>query len=206
MRGIPDSALCQATIAFARSVSTPCLFHHVMRTHGFGALAGAARGMRYDEERFFVAAVLHDLGLSEMATGADRFEIEGADLAKEFLARQGMADPDIDVVWDAIALHTSVGLAQRKGAEAALVQIGAGIDVGFIPVEMIDGPELDQLLSEWPRLDFKAAFPQLFVELLAKNPAAASSPVTASVCASHVPGFAHAPDITEVIRAAAFAE
>ena len=206
MMTAPDSALCRATMDYARRVSTPCLFHHVMRTHGFGVAAGEAQRQRYDPELFFVAAVLHDLGLSALATGASRFEIEGADLAQDFLAREGMADKDIELVWDAIALHTSVGLAERKGPEAMLVQIGAGIDVGFIPTAMIGNAELGRILTDWPRLNFKEEFPREFVRLLGKNRAAAMSPVTAGICTRHVHGFAPPPDICDVIAAADFDE
>ena len=53
------------------------------------------------------------------------------------LSREGMRDADIELVWDAIALHTTVGVPPRKRPEIALVQLGAAIDVGFVSLEMV---------------------------------------------------------------------
>jgi hypothetical protein len=177
-----------------------------MRTFAFGEVVGQLRGMRYDRELFYIASVLHDLGLSNIATGGQRFEVEGADAAQEFLSREGMSDADIDIVWDAIALHTTVGIAQRKRPELALVQAGAGVDLGFVPLGMIEGSELDRVITEWPRLEFKTQFPTLFVELFRRNPAAVASPVTAEVCAHLVPGFPASPHICDVVAGAGFRE
>src|SRR5207237_1821497 len=76
-------------------------FNHAMRTYAFGKIVGERRGLRFDRELFYVAAVLHDPGLTDQAIASTRFELEGADAAKELLAREGMADADVDVVWEA---------------------------------------------------------------------------------------------------------
>ena len=75
--------------------------------------------------RFFEAQGLtNDLGLTALAPGRARFEIEGADAAQQFLARQGMSGRSIEIAWDAIALHTTAEIPQRKCAEVALCQLG----------------------------------------------------------------------------------
>jgi len=201
----PDSRLCAAATAFAKGVMTPCLFNHVMRTFAFGEVAGQAQRLKYDRELFYISAVLHDLGLSNLAQGAERFEIEGADAAKNFLSREGMNDRDIDVVWDVIALHTTADVPLRKRAEMALVQIGAGIDLGFAPLDMLGAPRLTKIIEEWPRLNFKTEFPALFLALFEKNPRAAASPVTAAICERHVPGYRRT-HICDVISGSAFLE
>ncbi|MCE0447969.1 hypothetical protein LT493_41635 [Streptomyces tricolor] len=77
---IPDSGPARQAVRLARRVSSETLFHHVMRTYVFGALLFDRRGVRYDRELAFVAAVLHDLGLvEEFRTPAERFEVDGAD-------------------------------------------------------------------------------------------------------------------------------
>ena len=82
-----DTELCTAAVQYARTVSDPFLFHHVMRSALFADLIGRERGVKYDREVLWVSAVLHDLGLTTIAPVEARFEIEGADLAKEFLAK-----------------------------------------------------------------------------------------------------------------------
>ena len=46
-----------------------------------------------------------------------------------FLAARGLSEERAEIVWDAIALHTSIGIANRKRPEIALANAGIGIDV-----------------------------------------------------------------------------
>ena len=153
----PDTELCLAAMALARDHSPPFLFNHVMRTFAFGRAAGALQGAKYDQEMLFLGSVLHDLGLVEAFIGEDRFELDGADAAADFLSRNGYSDRKIAVIWDAIALHTTLGVSQRKQAEIALLQIGAGIDVGAIPQSLVTPESIEIILAEYPRLGFKQA-------------------------------------------------
>src|SRR5258708_23882122 len=77
-----DTELCTAAVQYARTVSDPFLFHHVMRSALFADLIGRERGVKYDRELLWVSAVLHDLGLTKMAPGEARVEIDGTDLSK----------------------------------------------------------------------------------------------------------------------------
>ena len=76
---------------------------------------------------------MHDLGTGDLAKGEARFEVEGADLAAAVLREHGVAEPDVDRVWEAIALHTSPGIAERRGLLAYLTREGVGIDFGRRP-------------------------------------------------------------------------
>ena len=166
----PDTAICVAALELARDHSPPFLFNHVMRTFAFGQAAGASMDADYDEEMFFLGAVLHDLGLVEQFIGQDRFEIDGADAAADFLSRQGYSDRKIAVIWDAIALHTTPGIPQRKQPEIALVQLGAGIDVGAIPHALVTPETVDIILAEYPRLGFKKAMLAAMGALVRRKP------------------------------------
>jgi len=73
---------------------------------------------------------MHDLGLGRLAAGQARFEVEGADLAAALLTEHGVAAPDVDRVWEAIALHSSVGIAHRRGLLTYLTHRGVFIDAG----------------------------------------------------------------------------
>lgn len=154
----------------ARDHSPPFLFNHVMRTYAFGRDAAAMQGAQYDQEMFFLGAVLHDLGLVEKFIGEDRFEIDGADAAADFLSRQGYSDKKIAVIWDAIALHTTLGVPQRKQPEIALVQLGAGIDVGGIPRSLVTPESMEIILAEYPRLGFKKAMLEAMGAVVRRKP------------------------------------
>jgi hypothetical protein len=201
---IPDSRLCHVASDYARRVSEASLFHHVMRTYAFGVAVAARRGIAYDRELFFIAAVLHDIGLTDEVPAKQRYEIEGADAAKELLACEGMADADVDLVWDAIALHTTLGVPQRKRPEVALVQLGAAVDVGFAPLDLI-ATAAPAILEAWPRRDFKAELVRHFERVYDRNPAAAlQSQIVADVIARR--RGIQPPNACDVIENAAFAE
>src|SRR5258705_646731 len=116
---IPTGALAEASLAIARSSESQSIVDHSIRSFLFARLLadeeGCLRDAAYDEDLLFAATVMHDLGLGEHAQGQARFEVEGADLAAAVLRQHGVAEHDIDRVWEAIALHSSVGIADRRG-------------------------------------------------------------------------------------------
>src|SRR5688500_14853310 len=94
----PDTELCRAATELAHRVSSPFLLTDVIRSGIYAEWLGQQRGIPYDREALYVATVLHDLGLTDLVPVQLRFEIEGADAAKEFLARNGMAERRIELV------------------------------------------------------------------------------------------------------------
>src|SRR5437879_12264185 len=93
---------------------------------------------------------MHDLGLGERATGEARFEVEGADLAAAVLQRHGVAERDIERVWEAIALHASLGIAHRRGLLTSLTHRGVFIDAGRITDSVADRLR-QEVLNAYPR-------------------------------------------------------
>jgi len=104
----------------------------------------------YDEELLFAATVMHDLGLGEQARGHARFEVEGADLAAGVLREHGVREADVDRVWEAIALHSSHGLAERRGLLTYLTYTGVFIDAGRITDALADDLR-QQVVNAYPR-------------------------------------------------------
>ena len=186
---LPDSDVCKAAVECARTVSDPFLFHHVMRSAIFADSIGRAAGMKFDRELLCVSAVLHDLGLTTIAPVQIRFEIEGADLAKEFLAKKGMNERHLEIVWDAIALHTTAEIPSRKCAEIALCQLGIAADLGIAPPDVIGDETAHDVLAAYPWLDMHESLPVALVGLFHKNPRAAASNAVSEACDRRVPGF-----------------
>jgi HD domain-containing protein len=129
-----DTAVAQAAIRLSQSTESPSVFNHSVRSYLFGELFARHHGMRpgtdYDSEALFLGSVLHDLGAGTAAPGKERFEVEGADLAATLLTEHGCERAVVDAVWEAIALHTSAGIADRRGALCYLVRSGVGVDFG----------------------------------------------------------------------------
>jgi hypothetical protein len=185
----PDSALCQAATELVERVSEPFLLHHVMRSYVYAEWLGQHRKAAYDREVLYVATVLHDLGLTTIAPVQARFEIEGADAAKELLARHGMSERRLELVWDAIALHTTAEIPLRKSTEVALCATGILWDLRGVPADAGAGGLRERALEVYPRLDLNQALPAALVGLYEKHPGAAASHAVADACELLVPGF-----------------
>ncbi|MGT2489191.1 HD domain-containing protein [Methylobacterium oryzae CBMB20] len=125
----PDSALSRKAAELAARAHAPALLNHVHRTWWFGEFIGRRHSMKYDRELVYVASLLHDLGLSHRHAGDKRFEVDGADAAGRFLREHDYPADKAELVWDAIALHSSADIADRREPEVALVHFGAHVDV-----------------------------------------------------------------------------
>ena len=131
---LPTGPLAEASLALARSSESQPIVDHSIRSFLFARLLadheGCLNDAAYDEDLLFAATVMHDLGLGEYAQGQARFEVEGADLAAGVLRKQGVAEADVDKVWEAIALHACIGIADRRGLLTYLTHRGVFMDIG----------------------------------------------------------------------------
>ena len=170
---IPDTALCIAAVDLLESSSPKFLCTHCLRTYIFGSLAVRSLGRPVaDEEAAFCAALLHDLGLIPPYRRDNRFEIDGADAARDFCAKHQVSPERADLVWKAIALHTSPGIPTRLAGEIALVHLGAGLDFLGLGLDQVPPQVLEEILEKYPRMKFKSQFRDLLVEHCQRNPAA----------------------------------
>ncbi len=186
---IPDSALAQAATTLAQEASADFLFNHALRSYVFGVLAGRKLQLVFDPELFYVSAILHDLGLTPSWERAERFEVDGADAARDFCLRHNVAPDKAERVWDAIALHSTVGIPPRKSAEAALVQIGAGTDVFGFGAELLEMNDIQRVLAEVPRHGFGRKFADLVVDIARRKAKQHAFTFVAEVAREHVHGF-----------------
>ena len=92
---IPDSALAQEATEFDPHASSSDLLYYRSRPGLLlrPCLQGATlRASDYDRELLYVGAMFHDIGLVEGHRSAhDRFEVDGANAAREFLAGHGVS-------------------------------------------------------------------------------------------------------------------
>lgn len=110
---IPDTKLVREATELVRDTESPLLFNHSTRVYYFGSLAGKRRGLRFDPELLYIGAMFHDMGLTpQYASEVDRFEVDGANSARDFLRQHKITEQEIDLVWTAIALHTTPGIPQ----------------------------------------------------------------------------------------------
>src|ERR1700744_6542929 len=127
---IPDSQLAREVTQLIRDTESELLFSHSTRVYFWGALLGKQKGLTFDPELLYVAAMFHDIGLTSIYQESQlRFEVDGANAARDFLRSHKIAQGDIEKVWNAVALHTTPGIPENMHSEIALVQAGAGMDL-----------------------------------------------------------------------------
>ncbi len=196
---IPDSDLAQKVTQLVQEVSPQFLYHHCVRTFVFADLIGQRQEMAYDRELLYVSSMMHDLGLTERFDGQQRFELDGADAAKAFMLENHISEQKAELVWDAIALHTSIGIAARKQPEVALVQIGASMDVGGFRLQELSRETVEQLLEAYPRLNCGQALLQLILNQIKRKPKAISFTWMSEIGRTHIHGFT-CPTIADLLQ------
>jgi HD superfamily phosphodiesterase len=197
---VPDTRLAREATELIRSVESDLLYNHSLRVYAFGALQGERRGLSYDPELLFVGAMFHDIGLVEGHRSAnDRFEVDGANAAREFLAANGVTGDALRVVWDAIALHTTPGIPEHKEPEVALVTAGVELDVLGFGYDDIAAEDREAVLAAYPRIDFKESIIQAFADGMAQRPETAFGTVNVDVLAEKLPGYVP-PNFCAIIR------
>ena len=151
---IPDSKLAQAATELVKDTESDLLFHHSTRVYYFGALAGLRKKLKFDSELLYIGAMFHDMSLTEQYRSAtERFEVDSANAARDFLRQHGIDDAAIDIVWDAIALHTTPGIPQHKKPEVALVTAGVEMDVLGIDYLSVPDAQREAVVTAHPRGD-----------------------------------------------------
>jgi HD superfamily phosphodiesterase len=203
---VPDSQLAREITEVVRDTVTPLLFHHSSRVYYFGALAGQRRGLKFDPELLYAGAMFHDMGLMPKHSSAtERFEVDGANTARDFLKMHGIAQQDIDTVWTAIALHTTPGIPQHMHPLIALVTAGVEMDVLGLAYDQYSDAEREAIVRTHPRGgQFKEDIIQSFYNGIKHKPDTTFGNVKADVIADKEPHF-HRGNFCSVIRGSAWA-
>jgi hypothetical protein len=188
---IPDSQIAREVTDLVRDTTTELIFNHSSRVYLFGALAGGKRGLKFDPELLYAGAMFHDLGLMKTYSSADeRFEVDGANAARDFLRRHGIAQADIDTVWTAIALHTTPGIPKHMHPVVALVTAGVEMDVLGLTYGEYPEAEREAVVQKFPRTpQFKEDIIQAFYAGIKHKPDTTFGNVKADVIADKEPAF-----------------
>ena len=188
---VPDSQLAREITELVRDTESELLFHHSSRVYYFAALAGQRRGLRYDPELLYCGCMFHDMGLTHRHSSAsERFEVDGANAARDFMKSKGISQQDIDIVWTAIALHTTPGIPKHMHPVVALVTAGVEMDVLGLAYQEYSDVERDAVVRAHPRTPhFKEDIIQTFYDGIRHKPDTTFGNVKADVLALKDPEY-----------------
>jgi hypothetical protein len=203
---VPDSKMARDLTALIRGAEPDLLFHHSSRVFLFGALTGERKRLKFDPELLYVGAMFHDIGLTETYRRSQlRFEVDGANAARDFLRHYAIPETAVETVWDAIALHTTPGIPEHKKPEVALVTAGVEMDVlGFAYGEFTP-EQREAVIAAYPRgAGFKHNIIDAFYGGMKHRPDSTFGTVNDDVLAYKDPQFQRT-DFCKVILGSAWA-
>ncbi|QOY90343.1 HD domain-containing protein [Paludibaculum fermentans] len=201
---IPDSLLAKEATQTLREHAIDLLFNHSTRVYLFAAEQGRQQKRCFDPELLYVPAAFHDLGLTgKFSSPHERFEVDGANAARQFLSAHKVPEDQIQTAWQAIALHTTPGITHHMRPEIALLYSGAGLEVLGKGFEEFPSDLCHDIVAKYPRKHFKEGFLETYFAGFAHKPEPTYGTVNAAVCQRFIPGFQN-PNMCESILESPF--
>ena len=203
---IPDTVLVKAATELVLDAEDDLLFHHSRRVYLWGMLKSRRRGHLPDPELTYVGAMFHDLGLTpKYRTNNQRFEVDGADVARHFLLDHGFSVSEARMVWLSIALHTTPGIPEHLAPEIHLVSLGVETDVLGQQLYEITDEQRTAVTDAHPRQDFKNRIQRAFYDGMKDRPRTTFGTMNDDVLAHFDPNFTR-EDFVSIIAQSAWPE
>jgi len=153
---VPDSKIIEDAQNIVREYGNELIWNHSNRVYLFGEVKGTQDNLTYDKELLYITALFHDLGLTEKYSSDDlRFEVDGANAVRQFLTTYNYKKGDLQLAWDSIALHTTLGVAEHKENNVALLYHGVGMDVMGDNWNQYSDEIRKAIVNKFPRGNFK---------------------------------------------------
>ncbi|KAK4898387.1 hypothetical protein LTR27_003983 [Elasticomyces elasticus] len=173
---VPDTPLITAAIDLSRKHLNDMAFNHVMRSFLFGfAIADKIPPFQGRDRELHAGWDTTDTFVSP----DKRFEVDGANAARAFVEQQTVHSGGKtwdkhrgQLLWDAIALHTTPSIAQHKEPEVAAT--GLGIFADFVGIFAVPGTmtieEYDAIVAKYPRHGFREGVKEIMCGLCRTKP------------------------------------
>ncbi|SDQ22251.1 cyanamide hydratase [Microbacterium sp. cf332] len=182
-----DELLTPPTPTAARALdavgrwSSPALVNHGIRSWAWARLRGRALGLDHDPELLFVAAMLHDLGVTPAFDAHEiAFESAGGAAAWMFAAGAGWPPARRERVREVIERHMWLSVDPVLDAEGHLLEVATSLDVSGLAPELWDADVLRAVTARHPRLDFTAEFAGCIHAQARRKPATPAARLDAS--------------------------
>ena len=187
---IPDSKIAEQAKELLLEHGTDFIYNHSLRVFLFASINGQREHLKYDPELLYVSSVFHDLGLTRKYSSKDlRFEVDGANAARDFLKSHDLPKESIQLVWDTIALHTTIGIAEHKEPEVAMMYSGVGLDVMGEGYDLLSESNRIEIIGAFPRNEFKKRIIPTFFSGFEHKTDTTFGNIKADVCAFMIPNF-----------------
>ena len=160
---IPNNPILSAALEYIEAHTSPTTVNHCMRSAAYALLCirKTPQISRASTELVLLSCMFHDLGwatTSSLISEDKRFEVDGANAARAWIQEHqpGLSwdERQIQLCWDAIALHSTPSIALHKQAEVVAVNLGITADFlgAGMPGDIITVQQQLEISQTFPRL------------------------------------------------------
>jgi hypothetical protein len=172
----PETPAAAAALSVATRFYSPTLLNHSVRSYLWGVMYGKAHGIAFDDELYYVSALLHDIGLTEpFDSHRLAFEDAGGHLAWVFGTAAGWPPERAARAEEIIALHMSDDVSAAADPESHLLQVATNWDVAGLRPEEFPPDARAEMLARYPRLGFRVEFLACFEDQARRKPGSAAA-------------------------------
>ncbi|KAJ7153439.1 hypothetical protein C8R43DRAFT_1001921 [Mycena crocata] len=172
---LPESPLVNQVRDFVKKELDVQTFNHSNRVYIYGAAIATSHfpEWTYDNETYYLACLLHDIGTAEkfLSTTKMSFEFAGAIVGRDLILQLGGVQDQADSVCDAIVRHQDIFV---KGGN--ITQIGQALQLATIldnvgiRANLIHPKLIETTVAAFPRLGWSEHFARVIEKELTLKP------------------------------------
>jgi HD superfamily phosphodiesterase len=168
---MPGTAAAVAALEVASAYQSPALLNHSLRAYVWAAADGMARGIGFDPELLYVAAMFHDIGLvPAFDSHTVAFEEAGGQVARVFAAGAGWPPERRERLSEVIIRHMWPQVDVSMDPEGHLLARSTAAEIaGRNLDDWADGFKAE-VLERYPRLDLTKDFLACFQAQAERKP------------------------------------
>jgi len=172
---LPDSKVVREVKAFVKKELNEQTYNHSHRVYIYGTALVKTHfpSWSYDNETYYLACLLHDIGTAEkyLATTKMSFEFKGAIVARDLILSLGGVEDQADSVCDAIIRHQDIFV---KGGNITMVgqilQLATILDNVGLRANLIHPNLIKTTTTAYPRNGWSECFARTIEKELTLKP------------------------------------
>ena len=183
----PQTPAATAALSVATSFYSPALLNHCVRSYVWGTMYGAAHGIAFDDELYYVSSLLHDIGLTEAFDSHTlAFEEAGGDLAWVFGIAAGWPADRAARATEIIVLHMRDDVPAAVDPESHILQVATSWEVVGRRPEEFPPEARAEVLARYPRQGFGREFLTCFEDQARRKPESVAAASVAKDAAGRI--------------------
>jgi hypothetical protein len=173
---VPDTSAARGALALAQEYHSPSVLNHVTRSWLWAEAFARVGGFDdIDHELLYVAAILHDIGLTpEFDNHTLAYEHAGGHVGVALTAGAGWDAARRRRVLDVIVEHNWPSVDPAEDVEGHLLEIATGLDISGARPDALPEEFRREVLAAHPRLELAHEFGTAVVDQAERKPSTAA--------------------------------